>query len=289
MSEIAVAVMPAAPVVHAENDETLIRLWLHGRPETTQAAYRRDAGALLAHTGTALRSMTLGELQDYASSLSALAPASQARRLAAVKSLYAFGHRLGYLAYDLARPLQLPRLRDRLAERIITEAEIARLVELEPNPRNHALLKLTYACGLRISEVCALCWRDLKGNKTGGQASVHGKGGKTRVVLIQPKLWRMLAALRGEAGPDDPVFRSRGRQALDRSAAHRIVKAAAARAGLPAAVSAHWLRHACASHALDRGAPAHVVQTSLGHASLTTTTRYAHARPSDSISLYLPE
>jgi integrase/recombinase XerD len=65
------------------------------------------------------------------------------------------------------------------------------------------------------------------------------------------------------------------------------VKAAAARAGLPPEVSAHWLRHAHASHALDRGAPAHLVQATLGHSSLTTTGRYLHARPSESSGKFL--
>ena len=66
------------------------------------------------------------------------------------------------------------------------------------------------------------------------------------------------------------------------------LKIAAKRAGLSPAVSAHWLRHAHVSHALDRGAPAHLVQATVGHASLATTSRYAHARPSDSSSRYLP-
>ena len=65
------------------------------------------------------------------------------------------------------------------------------------------------------------------------------------------------------------------------------LRAAAARAGLPATVSLHWLRHAHVSHALDRGAPAHLVQATVGHASLTTTSRYAHARPNDSSARYL--
>lgn len=279
---------PVAPV-HADNDETLVRLWLHGRPETTRSAYSRDAGALLAHVGKPLRSVTLGELQDYAASLAHLAPASQARRLAAAKSLCAFAYRLGYLRYDLARPLQLPRLRDRLAERIVSEAEVSRLIALEPNARNHALLRLLYSCGLRISEACGLCWRDLKGAKSGGVAAVHGKGSKTRHVLVPPKLWRMLAALKDGAEPEHPVFRSRSGGPLDRSGAHRIVKAAAKRAGLPDAFSAHWCRHASASHAMDHGAPAHVVQASLGHASLSTTSRYVHARPTEGVGSYLPE
>ncbi len=86
-----------------------------------------------------------------------------------------------------------------------------------------------------------------------------------------------------------PRYRSReGGGALDPSQAHRIVKRAAQRAGLSEAMSAHWLRHAHVSHALDRGAPVHLVQATVGHASLATTSRYAHARPSDSSSRYLP-
>jgi len=73
---------------------------------------------------------------------------------------------------------------------------------------------------------------------------------------------------------------------------NRVVKAAAMRVpGLErkvaAKVSPHWLRHAHASHAMDRGAPVHLVKDTLGHASVATTGRYLHARPTDSSSLYL--
>jgi integrase/recombinase XerD len=66
-----------------------------------------------------------------------------------------------------------------------------------------------------------------------------------------------------------------------------IVLEAAQRAGVELAVSPHWLRHAHASHALDRGAPIHLVQATLGHASVATTGHYLHARPTDSSARYL--
>jgi site-specific recombinase XerD len=133
---------------------------------------------------------------------------------------------------------------------------------------------------------------------------VFGKGGKTRAVLLSASTWKVLAALRAEASrqvgdmpdadaklapasADAPVFLSRKGGALDPSAVHRVVKAAAARAGLPGEVSAHWLRHAHASHSLDRGAPIHLVQATLGHASVATTGRYLHARPSESSARFL--
>ncbi|MDP4021905.1 tyrosine-type recombinase/integrase [Methylobacterium sp. NEAU 140] len=83
------------------------------------------------------------------------------------------------------------------------------------------------------------------------------------------------------------MFRSRKGGALDPSAVHRVVKAAAARAGLPPAASAHWLRHARASHALDRAAPIHRGQATLGHAPVATTGLYLHVRPSESSARFL--
>ena len=73
------------------------------------------------------------------------------------------------------------------------------------------------------------------------------------------------------------------------SQVRRIVYAAAKKAGLAQKVSPHWMRHAHASHALDRSAPIHLVQATLGHASVSTTGRYLHARPSESSSFYLPD
>ncbi|MBK9129438.1 MAG: tyrosine-type recombinase/integrase [Phycisphaerales bacterium] len=69
--------------------------------------------------------------------------------------------------------------------------------------------------------------------------------------------------------------------------AHRIVARAARVAGLEKDVSPHWFRHAHASHALDRGCPIHLVQSDLGHASVSTTGQYLHARPGDGSSRYL--
>ena len=138
------------------------------------------------------------------------------------------------------------------------ETNALMMVRMEANPRNQALLTLTYGTGLRNSEVCNLRWRDMAERDGGaGQATVYGKGGKTRVVLLSTNTWKTVAMMQGDAGPDGVVFQSRkthnGRQ-LDRRQVHLIVKAAAARAGLSADVSAHWLRHAHASHSLDKGA-----------------------------------
>jgi integrase/recombinase XerD len=184
--------------------------------------------------------------------------------------------------------LRIPARRSRLAERILPEESVLRMLALETNKRNHALLRTLYASGLRVSEACALRWRDLTPAGDSGIISVLGKGEKERAVRLLAGVRAELQALRGDAGADSPVFASRkGGGPLDRTAVERIVRTAARRAGITGNVSPHWLRHALASHALDRGAPIHVVQATLGHSSLTTTSRYSHARPGDSAGLYV--
>lgn len=236
----------------AKTDERLIELWLHGRSKATQQAYRRDVKRLSNFTKP-LREVTLGDLQSFLDSLPELAPASQARIISGVKSLLSFGHETGYLTLNVGAALRLPKVKNRLAERIASESAIQRMLALESNQRNHALLRLMYATGLRVSEACNLCWRDLQEPGDTGQVTVFGKGGKTRAVLLSAETWQELTTLREEARPDDPVFRSRKGGALDTAQAWRIVKAAVERAGLPEGFSPHWLRHAHAIHALDRG------------------------------------
>ncbi len=120
-----------------------------------------------------------------------------------------------------------------------------------------------------------------------GQTTVLGKGSKTRTILIPAGVKSKLDRLRGDADDEKPIFISRHKRAISPSQVLRVVKAAATRAGITRNVVAHTLRHAHASHSLERGAPIHLVQQTLGHADLSTTGRYLHARPSDSSSNYL--
>jgi integrase/recombinase XerD len=276
------------PLVQAQTDDQLVALWLHSRPASTQRAYRADVHRFRAFVQKELRQVTLADLQAFAETLSPFAEATRYRCLSAVKSLFAFGHLLGYLAFDVGRVLRLPAVRNRLAERILPEADLHRMLSLEPDERNRLVLYLLYAAGVRRAELAGLRWRDLQAAGDGGQITVFGKGGKTRSIQLPASLWKQLLALRGAGKDDEPVFPSRkGGAPLTDSGIWRIVKKAAQRAGLSAAVSPHWLRHGHASHALDRGAPIHLVQATLGYASVATTGHYLHARPKESSSRYL--
>jgi integrase/recombinase XerD len=277
----------------AESDQQLVDLWLHGRPKTTQRVYRRDANRFMQFVNRPLHGVTLGDLQAFADALGAeaLEPSSRHRMLSAIKSLFAFGHRIGYLPFDIARVLRLPPLREKLSERILSEVEVQRMLALERHPRNLAILYLLYASGIRVSECCSLRWRDLQsreGTNGGGQITVQAKGAKTNTILIPRSVWLKLMSLRQEEPQDAPLFRSRRGGALDSSQMFRIVNNAAKRADIDKDVSPHWMRHAHASHALEHGAPIHLVQATLAHASINTTGRYLHARPSDGSARFLP-
>lgn len=280
-------------------DTQLLNLWLHGKSANTQRSYRREAIWFLTFVEKSIFQVNLGDVQAFATYLSknsGLAPSSVARTLSAVKSLLSFGNTLGVLTANVGAAVKLPTVKNTLPMRILPEINVQVMIALETNQRNRAILKLLYGAGLRVSELCALKWHDLQARTEvafPGQVIVYGKGGQTRVVALTATLWHELMALRFHAGRDAPVFKSRNYGGhLTPTQVGRIVKAAALRTPgiepqVAAAVSPHWLRHAHASHALERGAPIHLVQATLGHASVATTGRYLHAKPSDSSARFL--
>jgi integrase/recombinase XerD len=287
---LAPLVPTAAPAIHSDMD--FVALWLGTKvSDHTRRAYRAEVERFRAAAGKPLAQITLQDLHTYAQRLGqgSLHPASQNRALTAVKSLLSFAHETGYIAFNPGAAVKLRTHPDNLAQRILAESEVAALIDRAPSGRDRMILRLLYVSGVRVSELAQLKWCDLMARNEGGQITVFGKGGKTRAILLKPKIWRQLLELRGAAAAADPVFRSRKGGHLDVSQIRRIVYTAARRAGLPQRVSPHWLRHAHASHALDRSAPLHLVQATLGHRSVSTTGRYLHARPTESSSLYLPE
>jgi integrase/recombinase XerD len=299
-----------------QSDEHLIQLWLQTerrRSERTRIEYLSDVRAFQAHAGLSLRQASLSHFLDYQKSLQHLSSATQSRRLSSLKSLFAFGFKLGYLPVNVAKVVTTPQIENTLSERILSEEELFRILSLETNPRNLLLLKLFYVSAGRISEVCALEWRNLQPRESGGQITFFGKGGKTRVVLIPENLWNELSANKpsqqfekldphqenetekNQTSNGDknislnssPVFISQKGSQLSVSQSWRIVHAAAIRAGIHKNVSPHWFRHAHISHALDNGAPIHLVSETAGHSNVAVTSRYTHARPGESSSKYL--
>ncbi len=139
-------VQPTATIIpqQADTDAHLIDLWLYGRSPRTQRAYRADVTRFLDFTGKLLRAVTLGDLQRFAASLQDLAPASRARILSSIKSLLTFAQKAGYLHFNPGAALILPKAKNTMGERIMSERAVQRLLALESNLRNHVLLAVLY-------------------------------------------------------------------------------------------------------------------------------------------------
>ena len=295
----------------AETDGRLVELWLARKAPSTQRKYAEDLSKFADFTaGKSLAEITLADLHDFAEFISVLmAPSSQGRVLATIKSLLSFANKVGYLPFNIGAAVELPKVKDTLSERILTEAEVHRIINAPKNVRDRALLSVLYAGALRREEAVRLKWRDLKDRddlEAGvGQATLFGKGSKTGVALLPASVYSQVLALRKvieraaeghkierHVKEDEPVFRSRKRKNnrdghLEVSQVNRIVSKAATDAGIERAVSPHWLRHAHASHAHARKTDLALIRDTLRHSSIATTGRYLHARPNDSSALHL--
>jgi integrase/recombinase XerD len=272
-----------------------------GAGKNTLDAYSRDLADLAAHLRGRGRGIANAGTEDLRSYLGALAErgfaaATVARHLSALRQLYRFLYAEGKRTDDPAAVLEGPK-RGRTLPKVLSIAEVDGLLRsaqraaadatLAPAARLRAarlncLIEVVYATGLRVSELVALPAASARRDQR--MLIVRGKGGKERLVPLNPSAKRAMAAylaLRGEAEPKAPskwLFPSFGEQGhLTRQHFARELKALASHCGIAAErLSPHVLRHAFASHLLHNGADLRVVQTLLGHADISTTQIYTH-------------
>jgi len=272
-----------------------------GAAAHTLEAYTRDLSeflAFLAAKGKDAKHATAEHLRAFLAALSrkGLAPTSRARKLSAIRQFFRFLLAEGIRADDPSSAIDSPRL-GRPLPKILSLAEVEALLETakraseqasEGTPRRRALrlyaaLETLYATGLRVSELISLPRKVLAGDDR--VLTIKGKGGRERLVPLNEAARGALAAhlaavredeeQRGSASPW--LFPSSGGGHLTRQRFGQELKALAITAGLdPARVSPHVLRHAFASHLLERGADLRTVQQLLGHADISTTQIYTH-------------
>ena len=275
----------------ARTDQALAASWVaslnsaHSRRNCETTA-RRFLEALEAP----LRQAAVEDVRDALAAItSGLAPTSARQIVLRVKSLLSYGHRLGYLSFNAGAVIKVQGDTRSIAKRIVSEVDIGLLVRAVRGIRNRALVEVGYAGGLRVSELVGLTWDSvIERGDDKVQLHVVGKGRKVREVLLPEIVSKALLALRQPSSRgSDPVFANRDGERLTERAVNYMLKAAAERAGLPKGFSAHWLRHAHGSHAIERGASLPEVQATLGHGNIATTSGYLHARPDSSSGLHL--
>jgi integrase/recombinase XerC len=251
----------------------------------TLAAYRRDLALLLAHVDALdlaeWRELQVEQVRTFvaAQHRRGLAPKSLQRLLSACRSFFRFLQRDGHITLDPATGLRAPKAARKLPQ-VLDADEVTQLVQVEGDSaidrRDRALLELFYSSGLRLSELCALRWRDLDAAQ--GLVTVVGKGSKTRIVPVGSHALTALAEWRPHtpAQPDTPIFTGRGGAPISPRAVQQRVRQLAQRQGIWKRVHPHLLRHSFASHVLESSGDLRGVQELLGHADIATTQIYTH-------------
>lgn len=267
--------------------------WLSGRAPATRKAYTSDLAAFAEWMGRSGVDGPAGverlHLRRYLASLGTrkLARATVARKAAALRCYFSWVLRQGRIGADPARSLRAPSGGGRLP-RVLSNGEVATLLDAPAESplerRDHAVLELLYAAGLRVSELCGLDRGDV--DLRGRTVTVLGKGSKQRRLPIHEEA---VDALRGwldhgraaMAGPPEAVFVNQRGARLGPRDVRRILDRRAASPTHP-----HALRHTYATHLLDGGADLRVVQELLGHSSLATTQIYTHVSKERLRSVY---
>ncbi|WP_104088080.1 tyrosine recombinase XerC [Arthrobacter sp. GMC3] len=266
-----------------------------GRSAHTIRAYRGDVDALLIHAltegVTTLSGLDLSLLRRWLGDQSAagLSRSTLARRAATVRSFTAWAMREELLELDPALRLKAPK-RDHTLPAVLQQQQIQRLMEaLEDHAgdgdsialRDHAMVELLYATGIRVGE---LAGADIDGlNQERRTLTVLGKGNKERVVPYgvpaEQALQKWLSAgrptlVKSDSGP--ALFLGKRGSRIDQRAVRTVVQHVFGDLGDTSATGPHTLRHSAATHLLDGGADLRAVQEILGHSSLATTQLYTH-------------
>lgn len=213
-----------------------------------------------------------------------LAPSTVARRISAIRTFFRWMGREGRISGNPAEGLRTPR-RPRALPRVLTAAEVERLLEIPPEAgwqgeRDRALLETLYSTGARVAEAAGLDLRDL--DLDGGTVRLHGKGRRERLGALGgpcvEALRGYLDSTRREKRRRDAraVFLNRWGERLSARGVARVLRRHVVRAGLPSEVHPHTLRHSFATHLLERGANLREVQELLGHRNVSTTQIYTH-------------
>ena len=210
---------------------------------------------------------------------------TRTRKIAAFKSLFSFLLEEGVIDTDPTKHINSPR-RGLSLPNVLEEEEIVALLESSVGNtaeelRNHAMLELMYASGMRVTELIALDLENIDLER--GYVRCFGKGSKERLVPVHHQATLAVSGYINKGRPklqgrrsQKAVFLNTRGDRLTRQGFWSILKKLSAFAGLGGRITPHTLRHSFATHLLKGGAPLRHVQELLGHANIATTQVYTH-------------
>ena len=270
-------------------DQFIDFYWLTtGASKNTLSAYRSDLKIFSKWLNNiSLIDVDKKQIQDYFSYRkdSNISASTQSRMLTSLHSFYQFLSDKKNLKIDPTEQLDYPKLEKKLPI-FLNVQEVERLLEA-PNSkslfgqRDRAMLELLYSCGLRVSELINLSYHNI--NLKDEFIRIHGKGNKERLLpmgeiaidyLTKYELNSRPALLKN--GQSDSYFLSNRGKAMSRQNFFYIIKDYASKAGIDKPLSPHSLRHAFATHLVQKGADLRSVQLMLGHSDISSTQLYTH-------------
>lgn len=252
----------------------------NNKSEHTALAYRTDMRQFFEAVQKSFDQVTVPDLLDYQSSLAdRFTHRTAARKLASVRSFYAFLCKREVMTINLARIESAAIEQTVSRDSLLTEKEVRAIIAAASNDKHRTFVCFLYLTAVRVSEALALRWRDLTPlPDVTAEAHIIGKGNKHRDVFIPEQLWCEICSLEdistAEAARSDRLVFGFIR---DRMHALRIVQGLAKVAKIDKPVSPHSFRHAHISHALKNGATVAELRDQAGHANIRTTSLYVHA------------
>lgn len=269
----------------ASSDDELLASWLDslGSPHS-QRNFKVTAERFLNALGCGLRQAVVEDVRDAMKAVtSGTAPSTTRQYTLRIKAFLSYAHRLGYTVFNAGTVIRAPKADRALIKRIVSELDIRDLIRAAGTKRNGMIAIVFYTGGVRIAELVGLDCGDAILQPNGRvQLHVVGKGNKAREVLLPPSVGEKVLSFIDGRSAEAPLFATpRGNRLQERSVRH-VIKKLAKKSRINPKLSPHWLRHAHASHSLDRGASVAEVASNLGHDSIATTSAYLHAKPGSS-------
>ena len=270
-------------------DQFIDYYWLStGASKNTLAAYRSDLKIFNKWlAGKSLISVNSKHIQDYFSDRQKnnISSSSQARILTCLHSFYQYLLSNQLIKKDPTEQFSQPKLEKKLPV-FLNIQEVEKLLEAPSSSslfgqRDRAMLELLYSCGLRVSELINLSYHNI--NLKEEFIRIHGKGNKERVLPMGEIAIDYLMKYETNARPmllkngqSDSYFLSNRGSAMSRQNFFYIIKAYANQVGIDKPLSPHSLRHAFATHLVQKGADLRSVQLMLGHSDISSTQLYTH-------------
>lgn len=293
-----IAIFNSQEILNQHKDSMIVATWLVQKAPKTQKYYKRIISELyLFLSNRPLAEMKAEELILFLN-IKCKSKSTKAVYKDVLGSLFSFAVKTGHLQKNIVLAIDRIKPENRLYTKVLTREQIEQMILKEPSYRNRLIIELLYMTGIRVEELAKLKLQSFRKIKSGSDLKitmlVEGKGKKFRTLNVPLMTYEKLQIYWDDNSffPEEFCFISRKKnygfsKGLTTTQVFRIIKASAQKAGLSCSPSPHWIRHTSATHAIENGAPIHVVQVSLGHESIKTTGKYLDIRPEKSIGNYL--